>query len=433
MPTEVTESQDIKDSLGSHNFHEHLTSSSGLFQRPRARSDHARRTAISEVRSRTSIDTIIGNHDSVVFASATPIIARRYRATSVDIQSHGEKYQPLRHQPSVVDDLTDYVLPNMGVGSRPSEEWATSSTQSVPSALSNDNLQIDHVFSNVQETMATPDMVAEPALRSMNKYRHDQDTLKELSQDFEEPDPTQQRSSSNIFTSNHKSKNTEPRQMYGTGAISTSKTPSHCSSLASISHSSLSSFTLASFQDEGPVFRPSSQRPSQRKSRKIPNTPRSRSDSTITSSTTEATVEPGPQLPAECTEKAPHFPPPPMIVIDDACQPILANETEIPEDAHDGGAVLSAFRQKLQGEVDTRSTAEGSTWHSSIEPANQSIVTEQPIFAPPTPKNPDAPSGELKPITVLAATSPAMTVQNGLSPSKSNESQEDLSGKSTLR
>lgn len=118
-----------------------------------------------------------------------------------------------------------------------------------------------------------------------------------------------------------------------------------------------------------------------------------------------------------------------MIVIDDACLPILATETELPEDVHDENSDLSAIQQRLQGEVETNPVAER---RSSVRQVEGSVRLEQPKIDPIALKDLPSSHEELEPLAVPTKKSPTTIAANHVSASRSNESQEDLVGKKPM-
>ena len=176
MPVELAGSTpadlDLVESRNSQTFlsprvsRESQIETSALHRRPRARTDYNRQFAPRESRSRTSIDiatssskdanTSIERNDSTLSTQATvgvPMVARRYRATSIDIQRHTEKHRSLpselpylKSQPSLIDDLAGYVLPSVASDKLPSREWTASPTLSVPSISLTSSPTIGHAL-----------------------------------------------------------------------------------------------------------------------------------------------------------------------------------------------------------------------------------------------------------------------------------------------
>lgn len=374
------------------------------------------------------------------------MITRRCRATSVDIQSHNEKSElrpqqsyALKNQSSIGDDSNGFTHPNMVVRRFPSEERVSLPTRSGPSSAPTKSFTIDPPIHAVQEAMATPGMATNSASRSMKESENEQNPLEELLPSREEPGSTQKQGTLEPVTSNNTCTNPKPQKMFGDGANSTKVSTSDRSSIKSTSQSSISSLSLAFSQDEGSVCRPSGQRPSQRRSKNTPNTSESRPESAETSQEIEITNRGGFQLPAESsntiktlagsTEPAPRLPPTPMIVIDDACMPILATETELPEDIHHEDVDSSASQKRLQGEVETYPMAERQ---SSVRAAERFVRPEQPMIESLALKGLPSTNEESEPPAVPSNNPPATIAANGSTMPWSNESQEDLVGKKPM-
>ncbi|KAF1936081.1 hypothetical protein EJ02DRAFT_388009, partial [Clathrospora elynae] len=148
-----TGNMDIHSMLRPRAFCDLPTEYSTLMRRPRAHSNYFRPVTPRDTRSRASLDvasslskfnkTKIERNDSTMSTTATvsvPMVARRCRASSIDITRQSDKHRSLpselphlQSQSSLIDDLMDYVLPGATSERLPSRECADSSTLSVPS------------------------------------------------------------------------------------------------------------------------------------------------------------------------------------------------------------------------------------------------------------------------------------------------------------
>jgi hypothetical protein len=348
---------------------------STLLRRPRARSDYFRPATSRDTRSRRSFDTAVSSskpadttierNDSTMSTTATvcvPMVARRHRATSVDIQRHGEKQRSLpselpylKSQPSLIDDLADYVLPSAASEGLPRRAWAASPTSSVPSISVTSSPTIGHTLPSVLEATSDTDRnVSQSMSQPVVKYN---DTPGR-------PAPPQQQDSTETLAP---TRNQEDLVLWRANSIGPERTSSpqsaHSSMLTPLSPTSL--VNVSNFVDEEPIRRPSSQRPSQRLSKRMSHTSSSRSYIASPSPTVATIAEPTPL--SVSTEKevvsqeavpAPVPPPSPRTVTDDASQLIPASSTEVAEELGDDDVVLSVLRQRLRKQNNVKKMAE---------------------------------------------------------------------------
>ncbi|RYN46963.1 hypothetical protein AA0118_g12381 [Alternaria tenuissima] len=461
MPVELAGSTpadlDLVESRNSQTFlsprvsRESQIETPALHRRPRARTDYNRQSKPRESRSRTSIDiaissskdanTSIERNDSTLSTQATvgvPMVARRYRATSIDIQRHSEKHRSLpselpylKSQPSLIDDLAGYVLPSAASDKLPSREWTASPTLSVPSISLTSSPTIGHTLPVVPETTSTADTVTSslsnlaieaaearlpfrqliPSSTGPIQYsqheRRDKDTL---------PACTDV-SSSRRTSSDSAEHATTPSSYYAT-SLHTLRSPS-----------SLVNVTI--FTDDEPVRRPSSQRPSQRMSKRMSQTSSSRSANAAPSPTITTVAETltAPVHSEEVTHQDGTSPavaplPSPRMITEDASQPTSVNPAETPEQLNYDDAMLSVLQKRLCSYKPVKTMAEDLVRQASATEATHQVVdTEQPILSPPVwQKHPTSTSKPDLQVDSIPPTSPT-SVQVAASPVPSNGSQ----------
>ena len=348
---------------------------STLLRRPRARSDYFRPDASRDTRSRRSFDTAVSSsksadttlerNDSTMSTTATvcvPMVARRHRATSIDIQRHGEKHRSLpselpylKSQPSLIDDLADYVLPSAASEGLPRRVWATSPTSSVPSISVTSSPTTGHALPSVLEATSDIDRNSSQSM-SQSAIAHN-DTAGRSAP------PRQQDSTETIAPT----RSQDDPVRWRANSIGPERTPSlqstHSSMLTPLSPTSLAN--VSNFVDEEPIRRPSSQRPSQRLAKRMSHASSSRSYIASPSPTIATIAEPTP--PSISTEKevvsqevipAPVPPSSPRSITNDASQPIPANTTEVAEELGDDDVVLSVLRRRLRKQNNVKKMAE---------------------------------------------------------------------------
>lgn len=439
-PYNIDESQNTRAFLSPQVSREHFPERAGLSRRPRARSDYVRSTGPREVRSRASIDlvapssklaeTTIERNDSTTSTQATigvPILARRYRATSIDIQRHSEKHRSLPSelpivpsQPSLVDELADWVLPSAASERLPQRAWPASPTQSVPS-IAVTSSPVANELSAVPETTSTGNSVEKPP-SLLERKTNDNDIAQDDAEPPEENSELhQQHSSPEIITPLRTS---EDAASNISGSMEVSRASLSLSSHSQSIHAPRSPVTVTVFKDDEPVRRPSSQRPSQRvMSKRVSHTSSNRSVATTPSPTIKTIAEPDTQLPTTPTrssdpgqatirdaeldliaspaelptnieqntvkdaQQTPLPPTSPTIVVENVSHvtPTISNQTPVELDAdNDDDVVLSVLQQRLRSHARTKLLAENLVrHHSAPQPAEPPTGTEQPLLAAP--------------------------------------------------
>lgn len=404
MPSDLPDNQEMQAFLSPQAYNEGFPASPGLLRRQRASTDYVRPAVRREIRARASIDiaapsweladTPLGRHDSTASADATigvPIIARRYRATSIDITRHTERQRSLplglprlRSQPSLLDDLADFVHPSMESENLQGEMLITSPTGSVPSISITSTPTMGHALPVATETIAKYDLVTESTLQS-TKDSEEGVTTPEIigqNQEYSSPEVAVDSQTCESFLSkrtNLAGIDCTPAPMY-----------QHCwPSSASLSSGSPATLTL--FEDDEPVLRPSSQRPSRRTAKRTSLASSNLSIATSPSPTTSTIFELDAQPPAtplafdrlknnENTNPTPFSQPSSTIVVENAyfsSQRILPNPKEITADLHDE-AVLSVLRRRLKKHVPTHTLALESGLPSLPSTSSSGENWEQP-------------------------------------------------------
>ena len=290
MPVELAGSTpadlDIEERQTSQTFlspqvsREFSTESSTLSRRPRARSDYSRQSVLREPRPRASIDVApsssnngdatIERTDSTLSTQATvsvPMLARRYRATSIDIQRHSEKHRSLpselphlKSQPSLIDDLADYVMPSAASERLPSREWPNSPTISIPSISVTSTPTTGHTLPVVPETPMTDEMtdglpnIANKAIGAQPSPRQLHASSEGLAQ------PPQHDKGDTDAPSMHEDDSSLRRNSFAS-LERTSSPMSHYATSIHTLRSPSALVNVTTFTDYEPVRRPSSQRP----------------------------------------------------------------------------------------------------------------------------------------------------------------------------
>ncbi|KAF1832152.1 hypothetical protein BDW02DRAFT_555337 [Decorospora gaudefroyi] len=432
---DLTESHDMHTLLRPQVSREFLSEGTTLLRRPRARSDHMRPAASREIRTRASIDitgprsqrfdTTMERNDSTLSTIATvgvPMVARRYRATSVDIQRHTERHRSLpselphlKSQPSLIDDLAEYVLLSAASEVVPRRAWATSPTLSVPSISVTSSPTTAHALPAVSET---PSMADEPqASGESAALPQTQHSARTISPTNSQEDPASRRGS--IQSSTHKLH----------------------------SPSSLSNISASIFTDDEPVRRPSSQRPSQRMAKRASHASSSKSYIAALSPIIATIVEPpsasdcekevvdqdaiptphtitneASQLnPSHCEKElvTPDAVPaaaPPTPITNEASPPIPAHAPKTPEEPNNDpdDIILSVLKERLRSQTDIRKMAEdlvrakseqGTTTSSTPESTQTTSAQEESASTPvqcQTPSNHSQTSLGSKPMSAQA-------------------------------
>ncbi|CAN9218261.1 unnamed protein product [Alternaria alternata] len=367
-----------------------------------------------------------------------PMVARRYRATSIDIQRHTEKHRSLpselpylKSQPSLIDDLAGYVLPSAVSDKLPSREWTASPTLSVPSISLTSSPTIGHALPVVPETTSTADTLTSSPPNLATEAAEVQLPFRQLMPSSTGPIQYSQHerrdtdtlpacidvSSSRRTSSDSAEHATTPSSYYAT-SLHTLRSPS-----------SLVNVTI--FTDDEPVRRPSSQRPSQRMSKRMSQTSSSRSVNAASSPTITTVAETltAPIHSEEVTHQDATSPavaplPSPRMITEDASQPTSVNPAETPEQLNDDDVMLSVLQQRLCSHKPVKTMAEDLVRQASAtEAAHQVVDTEQPILSPPVWQ--EQPTSTSKPdlqVDVIPPTSPP-SVQVAASSVPSNGSQ----------
>jgi len=371
---DIEERQNSQTFLSPQVSREFSAETSTLSRRPRARSDYSRQSIIREPRPHASIDVApsssnngdatIERTDSTLSTQATvsvPMVARRYRATSIDIQRHSEKHRSLpselphlKSQPSLIDDLADYVMPSAASERLPSREWPNSPIGSIPSISVTSTPTTGHTLPIVPETAPMTNAMTYDLSNIATKTTAAQPSSRQLPTSSEGlAQPTQHEKGNADAPSIYEDDSSLRRNSFA----SAERTPSPMSHYATSIHTLRSPSALVNvttFTDDEPVRRPSSQRPSQRMSKRLSQTSSSRSfnatpSPTITTvaetTTTPGTEEEATTLPITAPSYPP--PPPPQIITPETSQPILASPTETSEELDDDDVVLSVLQQRL--------------------------------------------------------------------------------------
>ncbi|KAI4645745.1 hypothetical protein J4E93_005323 [Alternaria ventricosa] len=454
---------DIEERHNSQSFlspqvsREFNTESSTLSRRPRARSDYSRQSVLREPRPRASIDVApsssnngdatIERTDSTLSTQATvsvPMVARRYRATSIDIQRHSEKHRSLpselphlKSQPSLIDDLADYVMPSAASERLPSREWPNSPIIAIPSISVTSTPTTGNTLPVVPETTnATIDGISNATKTTAAQPSPRQPPTS--GEGLAQPPQHEKRDADTPYE--------DDLSLRRNSFASVERTPSPMSHYATSIHTLRSPSALVNvttFTDDEPVRRPSSQRPSQRMSKRLSQTSSSRSfnatpSPTITTVAETTTTSGTDEEETTLLVTAPSYPPPPppQIITTETSQPIVASPTETPAELDDDDVVLSVLQQRLRSHKIVKTMAEDLVRQASItEAAQQTTDTQQAILSPPvlheqpipTPKQElrveVPPTTSSVPVQVEIPPVPSVPVQAESLPAPSNGSQ----------
>ncbi|KNG49309.1 hypothetical protein TW65_03917 [Stemphylium lycopersici] len=442
-PFDIDESQNRRTFLSPQLSREQFLERSGLSRRPRARSDYVRSTGPREVRSRASIDvvapssklaeTTIERNDSTASTKATigvPVLTRRYRATSIDIQRHSEKHRslpselPIVHsQPSLIDELADYVLPSAASEKLASKEWPTSPNQSVPS-IAVTSSPIGNELSAVPGRTSSGESISKPP-SLLEATNNDNDVAQDEPESHGESfELIQQDSHPDKAKSLRISEDAAPNRSGSVEVARASSPLSYHSPAIHAPRMSSPPLNVTVFKDDEPVRRPSNQRPSQRiGSKRMLHASSNRPVAAVLSPTIETIAEPVDQSPTAAawsfnTDQATteniqstSVPSPPaartnieqniirdaesaplpvtshMTVVEDVSHfiPTTSNQTLFELDAdNDDDVVLSRLQQRLHSHAQTKLLAENLVRQNSApQPTEPPTGTEQPLLAAP--------------------------------------------------
>lgn len=425
--------------------------SSALHRRPRARTDYSRQSAPRESRSRTSVDvattsakvadTTIERNDSTLSTQATvsvPMVARRYRATSIDIQRHTEKHSSLpselpylKSQPSLIDDLAGYVLPSAASERLPSREWTTSPTLSVPSISLTSSPTTGHALPVVPETTPIADAITNSLATLATETAGAQLLLGQLIPSNARPVRPLQHENRDINAPSAYMDVSNPRRTSSDSAEHTTSPLSYYATSVHTLHSPSSLVNVTVFTDDEPIRRPSSQRPSQRMSKRMSQTSSGRSfnaapsptiatvaESSITSAKSEGSIHQ--DVLSSTVEPLQSS----RIITEEASQLILANPTETPEQLNDDDIVLSVLQQRLKSHKPVKTMAENLLRQASAtEAPHQTTNTEQPILSPSILQKQSSSIPRPDSQVEVAPSIPSVSAQIEASPVPSNASQ----------
>jgi hypothetical protein len=362
---------------------EFIAEHSTLFRRQRASSDYVRTPGKRDTRTRASfdttgpssklVDTTIERNDSTMSTTATvsvPMVARRYRATSIDIQRRSlpSELPHLKSQPSLIDDLAEYVLPSAASERVPTKAWATSPTLSVPSISVTSSPTIGHTLPAVYEGASTANRTSSESSSQNDVDNKNTQLPLQTHLSDERPAPLQQQDSTETIAPTKSQEDSASRRASSVG-------PEH----TPLSPGSIVSVTI--FTDDEPIQRPSSQRPSQRLAKRTSHA--SSNKSYIASPSPTIVAIPKPTAPSLSTEKevvashdadstpvsipppSPHIPideiPPPLPprpTTNEVSQPVPATPTSPSEELADDDVVLSVLRQRLRSQSNVKKMAE---------------------------------------------------------------------------
>jgi hypothetical protein len=328
-----------------------------------------------------------------------PMLARRYQATSIDIQRHTDRHKSLpselpyfKSQPSLIDDLADYVLPSATSERLPSKEWATSPTFSSPSISVTSSPTTGHALPIVPEATSTAGVITNTLPKSATETVGSQLPLRQLVTSNERPAKSPQQDGKDmnlptIYVGDSSSR--------WTSSASAEHTPSSLSVYATTIHTlrSPSSFVdVTVFTDNEPVRRPSSQRPSQRMSKRMSQASSGRSFGAAPSPTianvaetpTAANTSEEATIHQETVSSSAPPLPSPRIVTKDASQPSPADPTETPKELDDDDVALSVLQQRLRSHRLIKTMAENLVRQEpATDAAPQTLDTEKPILSSP--------------------------------------------------
>ncbi|PZD27223.1 hypothetical protein A1F96_06919 [Pyrenophora tritici-repentis] len=410
----LTGRHNSQDFLSPQVSRELVSESPSLLRRPRARSDYFPSTANRERLSGASIDVIpssttvddttLERSDSTLSAQATvstPMLARRYRATSVHIQRPTEKHRSLpsklphlKSQPSLIDDLVGYVVPNKEIVQIPDREWTASPSSSVPSISLTSSPIIGHTLSAVPEmTILNDESSAVTPISDVEGHTIQLSQAEDPSRD--KGDHPTQLQDPNVATSPIETQDDFVSRRRSSDVPQRSTSSLSYYSLSTDTPRSPSSFTNFTLPDHEPVRRPSSQRPSQRMAKRRPHISSSRSlvsapsltiativEPTTTISNTEegANQEATPSLAPETTT---------TINMNGFSQSIFVQTTNTSEELDDDDMVLSVLQERLRCQLQVKTMAENlvraadAETPSSPTPAiTESLALREPTAQP---------------------------------------------------
>ncbi|KAG9193446.1 hypothetical protein G6011_03481 [Alternaria panax] len=449
---DLAESQNLQAFLSPRMSREFHTESSALHRRPRARTDNSRQSATRESGSRASIDvatsfskvadTSIERNDSTLSTQATvsvPMVARRYRATSIDIQRHTEKHRSLpselpylKSQPSLIDDLAGYVLPSAASDRLPSREWAASPTLSVPSISLTSSPTIGHALPVVPETTSILDAGTSGLPSPATEAAEAQLAFGQLVTSNVGTIKYPQHENRDVSTSSTRMEASSPRRISSDSAEHATLPSSYYATSVHTLRSPSSLFNVTVVTDDEPICRPSSQRPSQRISKRMSQTSSRRSFNAAPSPTI-ATVTQTPAAPTNPGElshqdAAPSAVAPlssPRIITEDASQPMPVDPTEIPEELDDEEVMLSVLQQRLRSCKRIKTMAEDLVRQASAaEATHQATNTERAILSPPVWQEQQTSASRPDVQVDIAHTVSSATVELAASPVASSGSQD---------
>ena len=355
-----------------------------------------------------------------------PMLARRYQATSVDIHRHPDRHRSLpselphlKSQPSLIDDLAGYVIPNTGNAQLSHREWTTSPSSSMPCVAVTSSPVIGHTLPAVAETASTPCKSLDVTPLFIAGERDNQHRQTENHR-RNETTPLPQHHDSDVViqpTNIHEDVASTIRSSVAAERSTSSLSYQSLLTDGPRSPSSLTSVTL--FSDNETFRRPSSQRPSQRIAKKRSNMSSSRSFASAPSCAIATIVEPPPTTsnPEEMTNQdaTPTLTPQtaPTTTMDDVSRPVLVHHTDIPQEleasTEGDDAVLSVLQQRFHCQLQVKTMAENLVRAASTTELTPPTITE-PTRVPttdPTHSPPVEPAAQVPiPVSELAASIP---------------------------
>jgi hypothetical protein len=406
---DVEERDSSQTFLSPQTSREFNAESSTITRRPRARSNYSRQIVHREPKSRASIDVApscskfgngnIERNDSTASTQATVgvlMVARKCRATSIDIQRHSEKHRSLpselpylKSQPSLIDDLADYVMPSAASERLPSKEWPNTPTIKVPSISVTSSPTTCQALPVVPETTpmanATISGLPNSAIETIGAHVPSH----QLGTSSGGPAQSPQHGKGDVTLSMNED-DVSLRQASTASAERTASPMSHYATSVHTLRSPNSVVNVTVFTDDEPIRRPSSQRPSQRMSKRISQTSSSRTLSAAPSPTIAAVVKTPTTLTSDeqthditispsATPLLTH-----QSIAPESTQPVLADPTEEPEELDDDELVLSVLQQRLRSHKVVKTMAEDLVRQaSSAEIAQKPVDTDQPILSSP--------------------------------------------------
>jgi hypothetical protein len=410
---DVEERDSSQTFLSPQTSHEFNAESSTITRRPRARSDYSRQIVHREPKPRASIDVApssskfgdgnIERNDSTASTQATVgvlTVARKCRATSIDIQRHSEKHRSLpselpylKSQPSLIDDLADYIMPSAASERLPSKEWPNTPTIKVPSISVTSSPTTCQALPVVPETTsmanATISGLPNSAIETIGAHVPSH----QLGTSSGGPAQPPQHGKGDVTLSMTED-DVSLRQASTASAERTASPMSHYATSVHTLRSPNSVVNVTVFTDDEPIRRPSSQRPSQRMSKRLSQTSSTRTLSAAPSPTiaavagTPTTLTSDEQTQTHDETISPSATPllTPQNIAPESSQPELAVPTEEPEelDDDDDEVVLSVLQQRLRSHKVVKTMAEDLVRQaSSAGTAQKPVDTDQPILSSP--------------------------------------------------